>query len=85
MDEGNNVHLPDNKKLQFYISVSGTEQVPDAIYKNEDDTSQVSSQYSDSENDIVLTLTGSSWQLLHLMPGGLHITGKLSRLPLVED
>ena len=60
MDEGNNVHLPDNKKLQFYISVSGTEQVPGAIYKNEDDTSQVSSQYSDSENDIVLTLTGSS-------------------------
>ena len=60
MDEGNNVRLPDNKKLQFYISVSGAEQVPGAIYKNEDDTSQVSSQYSDSENDIVLTLTGSS-------------------------
>src|SRR2546423_11001437 len=60
MDESNNVHLPDNKKLQFYISVSGTEQVPGAIYKNEDDTSQVSSQYSDSENDIVLTLIGSS-------------------------
>jgi hypothetical protein len=60
MDEGNNVHLPDNKQLQLYISVSGAEQEPSAIYKNEDDTSQVSSQYSDSDNDIVLTLTGSS-------------------------
>jgi len=60
MDEGNNVHLPDHKQLKLYISVSGTEQVPSAIYKNEDDTSQVSSQYSDSDNDIVLTLTGSS-------------------------
>lgn len=59
MDEGNNVHLPDNKKLQLYISVSGTEQVPGTIYKNEDDTSQVNSQYSDSEDSIVLTLTGS--------------------------
>ena len=60
MDEGNNVHLPDNKQLQFYIGVSGTEQVPGAVYKNGDDTSQVSSQYSASDNRIVLTLTGSN-------------------------
>ena len=59
MDEGNNVHLPNNKQLQLYTAVSGTEQVPSVIYKNEDDTSQVSSQYSDSENRIILALTGS--------------------------
>ena len=59
MDEGNKVQLPDNKQLQLYIAVSGTEQVPDVIYKNDDDTSQVSSQFSDSENRIILTLTGS--------------------------
>ena len=60
MDEGNNVQLPDNKQLQFYIGVSGTEQVPSAVYKNGDDTSLVSSQYSASDNRIVLTLTGSN-------------------------
>src|SRR6266704_2593904 len=59
MDEGNNVHLPNDKQLQLYTAVSGTEQVPSVIYKNEDDTSQVSSQFSDSENRIILTLTGS--------------------------
>jgi hypothetical protein len=59
MDENNAVHLPDNKQLQFYISPSGSEQIPDVIYKNDDETSQVSSQFSDSENRIILTLTGS--------------------------
>jgi hypothetical protein len=60
MDDSNHVHLPDNKQLQLYIGVSGDEQAPDVIYKNEDETSQVSAQYSDSENRIILTLTGSS-------------------------
>ncbi len=60
MDESDNVRLPDNKRLQLYISVSGSEQAPNVIYKNNDDTSQVSSQFSESENRIVLTLSGST-------------------------
>ena len=59
MDEHNAIQLPDNKQLQFYIAPFGGEQIPDVIYKNEDETSQVSSQYSTSENRIILTLTGS--------------------------
>ena len=59
MDEGNNVQLPHNKQLQLRILLSGSEQTPSVIYKNEDDTSQVSSQYSDDENNIILTLSGS--------------------------
>jgi hypothetical protein len=59
MDEHNAIQLSNNKQLQFYIAPSGDEQIPDVIYKNEDDTSQVSSQYSTSENRIILTLTGS--------------------------
>ena len=59
IDEGNNVQLPNNKQLQLYTSVSGTEQEPSFIYRNEDDTSQVSSQFNDSENRIILTLMGS--------------------------
>jgi hypothetical protein len=58
MDDNNNVRLPANKQLQLYVGVSGSEQTPGAIYKNSDETSQVSSQYSDSENRIILTLTG---------------------------
>jgi len=60
MDEGNNVRLPDNKQLQLYVGVSGNEQAPDVLYKNDDDTNQVSSQFSSTENRIILTLTGSS-------------------------
>ena len=59
MDEGNNVQLPHNKQLQLRILLSGSEQTPSVIYKNEDDTSQVSSQYSDTESNIILTLSGS--------------------------
>ena len=59
MDDSNNVRLPDNKQLQLYIQVSGNEQVPNVIYKNDDETSQVSSQFSDNENRIILTLIGS--------------------------
>ena len=59
MDDSNNVRLPDNKQLQLYIQVSGSEQVPNVIYKNDDETSQVSSQFSDNENRIILTLIGS--------------------------
>jgi hypothetical protein len=66
MDENNNVRLPDNKQLQFYIAALGNEiaasasaQTPDLIYRNDDDTSQVSSQFSNSENRVILTLTGS--------------------------
>lgn len=59
MDEGNDVHLPDNKQLQLHTAVSGNEQVPDVIYTNEDNTSQVSSQFSASENRVILTFTGS--------------------------
>src|SRR5947209_4432821 len=59
MDENNAIQLPDNKQLQFYIAPFGGEQIPDVIYKNEDETSQVSSQFSTSENRIILTLTGS--------------------------
>jgi len=60
MDESNNVRLPDNKQLQLYVGVSGNEQAPDVLYKNDDDTNQVSSQFSSTENRIILTLTGSS-------------------------
>lgn len=59
MDENNAVHIPANKQLQFYIAPSRGEQIPNVIYKNDDETSQVSSQYSDAENRIILTLTGS--------------------------
>ncbi len=59
MDDSNNVRLPDNKQLQLYIQVSGSEQVPNVIYKNDDETSQVSSQFSDTQNRIILTLIGS--------------------------
>lgn len=59
MDESNNVRLPNNKQLQLYISVSGSELAPSVIYKDNDNTSQVSSQFSESENRIILTLSGS--------------------------
>lgn len=59
MDAANNVSLPTNKSLQLSIWASGGEQSPDVIYTNEDQTSQVSSQYSDSDFSITLTLSGS--------------------------
>src|SRR5437660_13937 len=59
MDESNNVRLPDNKQLQLNIGTSGSEQMPSILYKNDDDTSQVSSQFSATENRIILTLAGS--------------------------
>jgi hypothetical protein len=59
MDDNNNVRLPANKQLQLYVGVSGSEQTPSVVYKNTDETSQVSSQYSNSENRIILTLSGS--------------------------
>ncbi len=59
MDSANNVSLPTNKSLQLSIWASDGEQSPDVIYTNEDQTSQVSSQYSDSDFSITLTLSGS--------------------------
>jgi hypothetical protein len=59
MDEGNNVQLPYKKQLQLRIWSPGNEQTPSVIYKNGDDTSQVSSQYSNTEDCIILTLSGS--------------------------
>jgi hypothetical protein len=59
MDSGNNVSLPNNKRLQLSIWASGGEVAPDVVYTNEDQTSQVSSQYSDSDFSITLTLSGS--------------------------
>jgi hypothetical protein len=59
MDDNNDVHLPENKQLQLFIDVSGGEEAPSVIYKNNDDTSQISSQFSEAENRIVLTLVGS--------------------------
>ena len=59
MDEGNNVQLPYKKQLQLRIWPPGEDKIPSVIYKNGDDTSQVSSQYSDAEDCIILTLSGS--------------------------
>ena len=59
MDDGNNVSLPNNKQLQLSVWASNGEEAPDVIYTNEDQTSQVSSQYSDSDYTIILTLSGS--------------------------
>lgn len=60
MDEGNNVNLPTNKHMLLNVWASSGEQAPDVIYTNEDQTSQVSSQYSDADFSITLTLSGSS-------------------------
>jgi hypothetical protein len=59
MDEGNNVALPANKQLLLNVWASNGEEAPDVIYTNEDQTSQVSSQYSNSDYSITLTLSGS--------------------------
>lgn len=59
MDTANNVRLPASKNLQLSIWASGGEESPDVIYTNEDQTSQVSSQYSDADFSINLTLSGS--------------------------
>jgi hypothetical protein len=59
MDEGNAVQLPYNKQLQLRIWPPEDDKTPSVIYKNGDDTSQVSSQYSDTEYCINLTLSGS--------------------------
>jgi len=59
MDASNNVGLPTNKSLQLSVWASDGEQAPDVIYTNEDQTSQVSSQYSDADFSITLTLSGS--------------------------
>ena len=59
MDQENNVQLPNNKQLQLSVWASYGEESPDAIYTNEDQTSQVSSQYSNSDYSITLTLNGS--------------------------
>lgn len=59
MDSANNVSLPTNKSMQLSVWASGGEKSPDVIYTNEDQTSQVSSQYSDSDFSITLTLSGS--------------------------
>jgi hypothetical protein len=59
MDAANNVRLPASKSLQLSIWASGGEEAPDVIYTNEDQTSQVSSQYSDSDFSITLILSGS--------------------------
>jgi hypothetical protein len=59
MDERNNVSLPDGTQLQLQIWPAGGEQAPNIVYRNKDDTSQVSSQYSDSGSTILLTVTGS--------------------------
>ena len=59
MDDANNVSLPDNKQLLLNVWASNGEESPDVIYTNEDQTSQVSSQYSYSDYSIILTLNGS--------------------------
>jgi hypothetical protein len=59
VDEGNNVQLPDKKQLQLRIWPPGGDKTPSVIYKNGDDSSQVSSQYSDTQDCIILTLSGS--------------------------
>ncbi len=59
MDEGNNVQLPDKKQVQLRIWPPGVGKTPSVIYKNGDDSSQVSSRYSDTQDCIILTLSGS--------------------------
>jgi len=59
MDESNDVQLPYQKQLQLRIWPPGDDQTPSVIYTNGDDTSQVSSQYSENEDYIMLTLSGS--------------------------
>jgi hypothetical protein len=59
MDESNEVQLPDQKQLELRIWPPSDDQTPSVIYTNGDETSQVSSQYSETEEDILLTLSGS--------------------------